>query len=307
MEKRWIVYLAAVSVCVVFYWAYREWFSWFALMGVLCFPVAALLMSLPAMIGLKLKTDCPTHLTAGQKHTIRLISHSALPAPPARSRIAVTRVTTGETWMLKEGDALPADHCGQLICRPEKARVYDYLGLMWLESQHKATTSVIVRPVAVPVRTMPQLQRYVAASWRPKAGGGFSEMHELRLYRPGDKLNQVHWKLSAKTGKFIVREPMEPEKSKVLLNMELRGTARELDLKFGRLLWMSRHLLETGLAHEIRALTGRGIQVHRVTDESTLLKAIDALLCCPAAADQAVMEPAAASWQYEIGGGADEA
>lgn len=307
MKQRWIVYLAAVSVCIVFYWAYREWFSWFALMGVLCFPVAALLMSLPAMINLKLKTDCPTHLTAGQKHILRLVSRSALPAPPVRSRIAVTRVTTGEKWLLKEGDALPADHCGQLICRPEKAKVFDYLGLMWLDVAHKAAASTVVRPESVPMRALPELQRYVAASWRPKAGGGFSEHHEMRLYRPGDKLNQVHWKLSAKTGKFIVREPMEPEKSRVLLNMVLRGTAQELDVKFGRLLWLSRHLLESGLVHEIRALTGRGTEVHRVTDENTLLKAIDTLLCCPAAADQAVLESVAASWQYEIGGGTDEA
>lgn len=307
MKKRWMVYLAAVSVCVVFYWAYREWFSWFALMGVLCFPVAALLMSLPAMIDIKLKMDCPAHITAGQEHSIRLRVRGDLPVPQVRCDILVTRTTTGEKWVLKEGDPLPTGNCGQLVCRPEKAKVYDYLGLMWLDVQRKMTASTVVQPVSVPMRELPELQRYVASSWRPKSGGGFSENHELRLYRPGDKLNQVHWKLSAKTGKFIVREPMEPEKNTVLLNMILRGTAQELDVKFGKLLWMSRHLLETGIVHDIRVLTGQGVERHSVTDEATLMKAMDILLSSPPAADHAELRSAAASWQCEIGGGTDEA
>ena len=92
MKRRWIIYLAAVSGCVVFYWAYREWFSWMALMGVLCFPVAALLMSLPAMVDLTLKTDCPACLMAGQAHTIRRRVRSKLPASPVQCNIVVYRV-----------------------------------------------------------------------------------------------------------------------------------------------------------------------------------------------------------------------
>lgn len=307
MVRRWILYLAVVTGVAVFYWAYQEWFSWFALIGVLCLPVAALLMSLPAMLSLKLRARIPAFLPVGAVQPLELGVLCPLPAPVFRCRIRVTRMTTGESWLLKQGQNLPAEHCGQLVCRPEKARVYDYLGLFRLKIQKKQAVSVIVRPEPVPMQAPPELERYAATARRPKAGGGFSENHELRLYRPGDNLNQVHWKLSAKMGKYIVREAMEPEKGRVLLEMELRGTPEELDRKFGKLLWLSGHLLQKGMGHELRALTGKGVRCLAVADEKDLEKAMDTLLCAPAAAGDARLEPVAASWQYRIGGGEDEA
>lgn len=307
MVRRWILYLAVVTGMAVFYWAYQEWFSWFALIGVLCLPVAALLMSLPAMLSLKLRVRCPAFLPVGASQPLELDIRCPIPAPAVRCRIRVTRTTTGESWLLKQGQELPAEHCGQLVCRTEKARVYDYLGLFRLKIQKKPAASVIVRPQPVPMQALPELERYAATAWRPKAGGGFSENHELRLYRPGDNLNQVHWKLSAKMGKYIVREAMEPEKGRVLLEMELRGTPEELDRKFGKLLWLSGHLLQRGMRHELRVLTGKGIRCLAVTDEKDLEKAMDTLLSAPAAAGDTRMEPIAACWQYRIGGGEDEA
>lgn len=306
MLRRWILYLAVASGCMVFYWAYQEWASWFILLGILCLPVAALLMSLPAMINLRLTANCPAFVQMGVPQPLGYTVYSRLPVPPSTCRLRVRRTTTGESWVLKNGDMLPTQHCGQLICRLEKARVYDYLGLFWLKVQRKPAISVIVRPVPIAMQAFPELERHTSAAWRPKPGGGFSENHELRLYRPGDNLNQIHWKLSAKTGKYIIREPMEQEKSRLLLEMELRGSPEELDRKYGRLLWLSNFLLQKGLRHELRVLTGKGIQHISIADTRDLEKAIDMLLCQNTAPEGAQMEPMAASWQYRIGGGEDE-
>ena len=307
MIRRWIIYLASLIGMTVFYWAYQEWFSWLALVGVICLPVASLLMSLPAMLQMRLSVDGPAYLSVDAPQKAVFAARSRLPAPPYRGAIRVRRVTTGEVGLLKEGRTLPTEHCGQLLCRPEKAKVYDYLGLFFLKAQKKNQTSIIVRPRAIQVDTLPQLERYMSSSWRPKPGGGFSENHELRLYRPGDNLNQIHWKLSVKTGKYIIREPMEPEKNRVLLEMELRGTPEELDRKFGKLLGISTHLLQSGLKHELRVLTGKGIQCLFVSSETELQKAVDSLLSMPPAGPDAHMEQICASWQYRIGGDADEA
>ncbi len=307
MLRRWLLYLAVLTGLIIFYWAYREWFSWLALLGVLCLPVAVLLMSLPAMLSTKLSIECPAYLSIGDKHKVSFSVKSRLVSPPFSGRIRVKRVTTGETWLLKEGKHLPTKHCGELRCYPEKSRVYDYLGLFFLRVQKNAGVSVVVRPVVQKIDRVPRLERYVSVSWRPKPGGGFAENHDLRLYRPGDNLTQIHWKLSAKTGKYIVREPLEPGKSRVLLEMILRGAPEELDNKFGKLMGMSQYLLEQGLTHELRVLTGSGVQCLIVSNRTELETAIDTLLKMPPAPQGAKLERVSASWQYMVGGDGDDA
>lgn len=167
--------------------------------------------------------------------------------------------------------------------------------------------AVTVWPEPLPVSELPSLERFLSVSWQPKPGGGFSENHELRLYRPGDRLNQVHWKLSAKTGKTIVREPMEPTQRRMLVELVLSGTPEELDRKLGRLLWLGGHLLELELSFELRALTGEGEFLWPVASPETLQSAAGRLLRTPAAPLDAEMTCMAAAWRYRIGGGKDEA
>ena len=251
MVKRWMLYGAALIGGIVFYFAYREWFAWFTLMAILFFPVAALVLSLPAMTGLRLHAQGPRRVEIGEEVRLDFVSDSRLPAPPCRNTLRVTRNVTGESWTLKEGAALPTQHCGQLSCTPSRSRVYDYLGLFRLKIRQCTGTDVYVWPAKVPVTDLPSLARFAGKAWKPKPGGGFAENHEIRRYRPGDKLNQVHWKLSAKTGKLMMREAMEPVRDAIRIEMTLRGTPEELDMKFGQMLWRSQYLLEEALVSTV--------------------------------------------------------
>ena len=303
MIWHWLLYLGAVAGCTAFFIAYQQWFSWFAFMGVLFLPVLSLLVSLPGMLLFRLKGAQSVPVSVGTHIPAMFEAKSWLPAPPCRYRIRVTKAITGQRWRLKKGAPLPTDHCGTLICSPERAAVYDYLGLFRLKIQVKTPMTVVVYPKPVEVTYVPELERYTSVAWRPKAGGGFSENHELRLYRPGDKLNQIHWKLSAKTGDMIVREPMEPLKDRIFVEMELRGSGQELDQKFGQLLWLSNHLLQMGFSHEFRVLTGRGIHCLGVANRKDLERSLEVLLGEPQAPEGAALEPISASWRYRIGGG----
>ena len=307
MLKRWILYLLTVSICIVFYLAYRQWFAWFALICVLCLPIVALLVSLPAMLKLKLKGKYPPHVTVGEEQMVNFTTECGFPTPPYRYHLRAINAISSQEWRLKDGKAFPTEHCGKILCKLEKARVYDYTGLFWLRIQQKTVKPLVVRPVPVPMPYVPDLERFAASSWRPKPGGGFSENHEMRQYVPGDKMNQVHWKLTAKTGEIIVREPMEPERNRVLIEMELRGTADQLDQKFGQLMWLSRHLLEMGLKHELRVLTEDGIQIRTVGNTEDLEDAVDHLLGQKAVCGGKTMESVTAAWCCRIGGGEDEA
>ncbi len=306
MIRRWIIYLVALGSSVVFYFAYREWFSWLLLVGMLFLPLAALVMSLPAMLTLKVGVECPRYMPMGAKEKIGFRYACPLPRTEVTGKFRVKNTLTGQVWTLKPGQVLPGEHCGRLVCKGLRVRVCDYLGLFCFHAIRMQEQSLVVRPKPVALGKLPALDRYLAGAWRPKPGGGFAENHELRLYRPGDSLNQIHWKLTAKTGKFIVREAMMPVDRRILLTMELRGTPEELDRKFGELVWVSRELLSRGLRHQVRALTGDGVMTLKIRDEDAMLEAVDRLLSASCAENDAAMERETAAWQYRIGGGQNE-
>lgn len=307
MFGRRICYLAVLTACALFYLASGEWLSWVILLAVLGLPWLSLLLSLPAMLRFRAEADGPQSLPVGAPGQVWLVGSSDFPLPPFKGKLRLKRCISGESRRYQARHGLPTRHCGGIAVTAEKVRVCDYLGLFAFPAKRSGEKRIVVRPVPLPMREMPDLKRYIARSWRPKFGGGFAENHELRLYRPGDSLNQVHWKLSAKTGKLTLREPMLPQRGLVLLTMTLRGTPGELDRKFGRLLWLGNFLLQQEIPFEIRALTADGVRSLPVTEEQALNRAIDTLLCSGAARQGSIREHGyTASWQYHIGGDADE-
>lgn len=308
MVRRWCGYLAVLLGMMVFYIAYQQWLAWLLMMAVIWLPMLSLVVSLPAMLTVRLRAGQGCTVPMGTAAKIQTTASSCLPRPRYWCKVLVTRSTTGENWLLSDGDALPTAHCGRLKCQVKKGYVYDYLGMFRIRVRRCEDSAFILRPFPLAMKIPTDLDRYMGQVWKPKPGGGFAENHELRLYRPGDGLNQVHWKLTAKTGRLIIREAMEPADRRMLLTMDLKGNAEELDQKLGKLLWMGKHLLGQGLRYEIHVLTGKGIQELTVTSEQELERALDRLLCQPVAQEGSILDQqTAAAWRCHIGGGMDEA
>ena len=227
--------------------------------------------------------------------------------PPFRGRLKLKECFSGKSrYYLTPGD-LPTDHCGSITVTAEGVRICDYLGLFSFPVRCREKKTILVRPKPVGIEIPADLQQAAIHGWKPKSGGGFAENHELRPYRPGDSLNQIHWKLSAKTGSLIIREAMEPQQGLILLTLNLWGSAPELDRKLGRLLWLGRKLLEQEILFEVRCLTGDGLMTYSVAASADLDRAIDDLLqhkCAPEG--DLKQHEFAASWHFHIGGDADE-
>ena len=306
MASRRGIYVLSLVSCLIFYGAYQLWFAGFVLTAVLCLPVFSLLVSLPAMCTARLELELPAGVERGAKQELGLWSSSQFPTPPWKCKITVEQPLTGRRWTFKGVQELPTDHCGTLIATVTKAKVCDYLGLIAIPMRRGGIATMEVRPRPQPM-PMPSLQRHLTHTYRPKPGGGFAEEHELRLYRPGDSVRGIHWKLSAKTGKLILREPMEPVRSRMLLQLDLAGTPETIDRKLDQLLWLGQQLLEKDLHFQIQALTGSGMEVWSVTDETGLRSALeDLLLCAPAVSGTLRDRPQVADWRYFIGGGDHE-
>lgn len=302
------MFLALLLGCMILNVAYQGWLAWLLLMALVWMPVLSLIVSLPAMLTVRVKPECGGVVSMGGNVVLGVKASSLFPMPRHRCRVRVTRAVTCESWVLQRGEPLPTEHCGELLCQPEKCCVYDYLGMFRLKVRKCDPSAVTVRPVSVKMPVTSELERHMAKSWRPKPGGGFAENHELRLYRPGDKLNQVHWKLTAKTGKLTVREAMEPLRNRLLLTMDLQGTPGEIDMKMGKLLWMGKYLLSREQQFEITVLTGEDVQSIPVGTEQMLMQAIDGLLGMPPAENGSVLHHCSAGdWCCHIGGGTDEA
>lgn len=303
MARRRILYCLAVIGSLIFYGAYQEWFSWILLQVMLYFPWLSLIMSIGAMFRFKMEPAAARKIPMGSTEMVQLKVSSKHPIPPHKSKVRIIKPLTGEIWTLKPGDKLPTDHCGGLQAELHKPRVCDYLGLFRFRVRKTIGQNFLVMPEPAQMEVPPDLTRYLAQRWRPKPGGGYAENHEIRQFHPGDNLNQIHWKLSAKVGDLMLREPMEPERGLMLLTLDLCGTASELDIKLGKLLWLSNWLLERGINFDVRALTGIGVENWTIRDEWDLHKCIESLLCTPYVPDGSIRDRSfTAAWRHHIGG-----
>ena len=307
MASRRLLYLAALALCGIFYIAYGQWLSCLILTATLGLPWFSLLISLPAILRFRAAPAGPSALEMGDEDDLWLLGSCGFPMPPFQGKLRLKHLISGKTWHYHQPEDLQTHHCGGIHVTVEGLKVCDYLGLFSFPARCREGKTILIRPRPVPI-TLPQdLQQGITPSWKPKSGGGYAENHELRLYRPGDNLNQVHWKLSAKTGDLIIREPMEAQRGLILLTVNLRGTPEELDRKLGRLLWLGNHLLDQDVPFQLRTLTGEGILTHSIQTEAELKKAIDALLCSSAAKEGDLRQrDYAASWHCHIGGEPDE-
>ena len=305
MISRRILYLGALAGCLVFYFCYQQWLSWLLLLAAVILPWLSFLLSIPAMIQFRAEIELPGHAKKGDEVHGELWGLSHLPQPHFLGKLWREDLLTGQKVRHHARHPIPTAKCGGVKLEVQKLRICDYLGLFAFPVRTPESKIMVIRPEPVPMTEMPDLTHHIPRGWKPKHGGGFAENHELRLYRPGDSLNQVHWKLTAKTGNLILREPMEPIRERLVLTMDLAG---DIDRKCGQLLWLSRNLLEQQLTHEIRCLTADGVIIHAVTDENELISAIDGLLCHPMAPGGTLRDRVTgAVWQYHIGGDADEA
>ena len=260
MGKNWCMYLLGMAATLVFHVYYFGWYSWFLLVLAVALPWFSLVVSLLAMLRTRLKLETPAFVAHGEAAYVTLwAGNGFLPQPNLRFRLSITAVMTGQKTILRQKVKsqgswyvpLPTGHVGAYVCRVEKPRVYDYLGLFRLPVSAPAPVTTLVLPTAKEPEKLPNLSQFLVRQLKPKPGGGFSEEHELRDYRPGDSLRDIHWKLSVKTDRVIVREAQEPVRGLTLLTFDLQGDEVRIDETLEELLWLSQWLLCHDTPHQI--------------------------------------------------------
>lgn len=305
MAGRRLLYLAALAFCLIFYCLFRQWLTWVLVLGLLWLPVLSLLLSLPALLLTRLSLDIPGTGTPGESLPLSIGNHCKLPCTPFSTRYRLRELRTGISVPLKKGVPWTPVHCGAWEIRTRKCRLFDYLGLIPIPAGRKLSAICYIEPLPVPMENIRLEESVTPRYWKPKSGGGFGENHDLRLYRPGDSLQHIHWKMSAKTGKLIYREPMEPADANPAILLTLPDDAHARDLVLGQLLWLSRQLLARQTEHSLHCLTGSGSRSCPIRDHRDLTEALHRLLASPGAPAGASPEVPAQTRCFRIGGEQD--
>lgn len=307
-DMRWrrIVYGLVTVGAFVFHLFNGEWLSWILLVGLLCLPWLSLLLSLPSIALTKMDLSCPAHIPMNTAVFVKPRTTCPLPLPPIKWKFLAHESFSGKKLTFVGNDPFLADHCGAITVSLKQFYVYDYMGLFRFPKGKKEKQTLLVLPEPVPVANLPSLKKYLAANWKPKPGGGFSENYDLREYRPGDDLRQIHWKLAAKTGKVILREPTIPIRGKLVLSMSIKGTPEDLDRKFGQLVYLADHFLSMDLNFVIACGTGTEVRTFSIKSEQDFRDALFTMLQLPLT-ESDFIPVTNASWHYRIGGEQDEA
>ena len=307
MTGRRILYGAVLTGCLLFFMLYREWLSWIVLLTVVALPFLSLAISLPAMRSVSVRLRCPEKVRKGMPARTALEVTCKYPAPPVRCRLRFHNVLTNQRYLGFPGERVPTGRCGMMRVSYEKLWICDYLGLFRRKLAQTGNAVLYILPRPVQTDPPPKKESGITNLWRPKRGGGFSEEHDLRLYRPGDDLRQIHWKMTAKTGKLIYREPIEPVLQGYLVTLSLSGTPKQIEQKLARLDGLGQELLDRQLSYRAQALTGEGLREfeisHIAAQEDMLCKLLGS---APIDAGKLPKDPTVL-WQHHIGGDSHEA
>ena len=216
-------------------------------LGLLLIPILSLPLNF--YIGKKLKMSIKTdvNLKKGQEGniTIKIDNPTAFAVPWAICKICVDNqlnlereTTLLSTWLppkrnqeliLKTG----SNYAGRLKANVTQVKIYDCFGLIGFDCKLDASHHMTVQPDTFdPAITMifninNSDDSDIYSQERP--GNDLSETYQIREYVPGDNPRQIHWKLSNKFDRLVVRDPSLPIVHNVLVFWERTGETGDLE------------------------------------------------------------------------------
>lgn len=232
--RRTVLWAAGLAVCLLL-WLAGVSAAAIALAWLLFLPVFSWALSALARRQVEVRLTLPASADRGTEIplTVTVCSRSRIPTGPVVCHILVTNTLTGDALSLRlpvqlppRGDAaargtVHAVHCGYLRVSVERVRLLDWFGLLPVSCHAAAKAGVTVLPELFATRvhfTAPPVAPENSPDYAgDRPGWDYSETFQLRDYREGDSLRAVHWKLTGKLDRLILRDPDLPVVRSVLV------------------------------------------------------------------------------------------
>ena len=306
MKKHRIWYMVVLVMGMLMYIMANQREPLVFLCGMIVVPVLTLVIQKRAMQGAEEEYRIRSGCRVGKKVPLEIVieRRSRMPLGPVKVYVRVSNLLYGEEEhfvialqpaekkRMEYAYRIKMEDCGNVRVFIEKIEYYDLLGLFRWKHNRTQEMEVLVYPAEMQMN--PQLER------RPetrnsgemydqmKTGQDVSEVAELREYVEGDSQKSIHWKLSTKLDRLIVREFGYPADYSTLIlcdiGKEMYGQKIE-NLRNNAVLAitvsLSESLLQINLEHNVgRFCAGEYINIP-VYSQGTHEQMVFNLLCQP--------------------------
>lgn len=215
----------------------------------------------------------PDSAAKGERFEIKLLLRGRGPvsAMPMRVKGTTSNLLTGEITPFTIDEFSPihrgreayltlaCPRCGKLSVDLMQVQVYDLLGLFRKKRAIDAHASMLILPntfepkVDLSAPDMPDIESDEYSAILP--GDDPSELFGIREYREGDLLKNIHWKLSEKYDRTVVKEMSLPVAQSILLLLDNCPTEEihpdKADCACEALISVSQTLADLNVAHRV--------------------------------------------------------
>ena len=287
MLKTWVIYSVSLFSTFIFFLCYKMWVSWFCLITLLLIPFLALGMCIVASRTFSFKAECPRSCVIGDPSFIKITTGGiASYFAFCRIRTVITDRMAGTTQKTsimvhdKGTTKFPLDtsHCGSYSYRMTRYEIYDLFGFFHISKNINKDNEFLVRPVPSMPEIMPDMYGFKAKNLR-KAKQPNTEIYDIREYQNGDPVKSIHWKMSAKKDKLLIKEPLEEYGGHSRVILKLTEDRDLLDLHLGQILFTSRFFIDHETSHKIRVIPPDRSEVSfDIESETDLERALNTIL-----------------------------
>ena len=276
MRKQRILYLFVLAAVALSYILADRREPLVLLCLLILFPFACALLQILAMSGLKLSFFVEGNCIAGQNEKVKLSvsRRNRLPFGRLWVQFIFSNRLFGDTFKKelslvveeKKGKEYTFTYnfgdCGEIQVFVREAKCYDLLGLFcWKRPVEWKETFVVYPPelkIGTEVSKRPATKNFGELYDPGRKGQDVSEVSGLRDYVNGDPLNSIHWKLSGKLSRLIVREFGYPSNYNTLVLFETMKNSEGtkiahscINAVIGLTVSLSYSLLQKGLEHDV--------------------------------------------------------
>lgn len=301
-----VILALAYLIVIVFFVATNSPYAFALMVLVLLIPhISILLCKLGAnrtQISFKLGRSCsvgqllPLEIEVQRPRFLRgrieleFLSHNVMTGTLVRHTVMLE-----PAWETKETFVVHVDTLcvGRAEIKLLSARSFDSLGLSSKGIAVETTeASYTVFPVLRDINVLfanEESQKLigVTSDYRGK-GRDRSEVFDVRDYREGDSLKSIHWKLSARLGDIIVKEPARPADYDMALFYDLASSnafdeneAGILNAALSALVSVSLGLVRLGVSHTLVTINNGVAEGSAIDDFPVLEKTMNSLVSIP--------------------------
>lgn len=244
MIKNILIYICIIALGYIFYLLFVGYLSYYVFLVILFCPILSLILLLLMFHQSQLSfIDKKVSIIQQEKSVIKIKKEAPL--------LGYCRVHIFQSKYLLKNEINEIDivypHCGGFRLTLGKYKQYDTLNLFFIKKNSSDYIDVTVLPKSIQypfddiASTLPsQEQETYSISQK---GDDSTEIFDIHEYHEGDLLKNIHWKLSLKHQKLLIKDNALPIQETISLQCMLYANDDDNDLMFQYLHAFCQYLL----------------------------------------------------------------